>query len=373
MSDFGPWALALAFRVYKRRPFRLPEGHATAHPLGCETVGGPVSRSGRLGCLDLVAHGADARESHRGPLPPLSPAERALHDALARDVQQLAADIGERNVFVARKLRAAADYLESTLANAGYKVQRHGFDVSGELCHNLEAELPGQTQRHEIIVVGAHYDSVSGSPGANDNASGVAALLALARAFAGHETGRTLRFVAFVNEEPPFFQAAQMGSLVYAQACRQRGDNIVAMLSLETIGYYATTDGSQKYPFPLGWFYPRRGDFIAFVGDTAHAELVRQCVASFRRQAQFPSEGGALPGWLPGIGWSDHWAFWQAGYAALMATDTAPFRYPYYHTPEDTPDKLDFERMARVVAGLQKVIEELANPKGGGMRKSVSK
>ena len=155
MSDFGPWALALAFRVYKRRPFRLPEGHATAHPLGCETVGGPVSRSGRLGCLDLVAHGADAGESHRGPLPPLSPAERALHDALARDVQQLAADIGERNVFVARKLRAAADYLESTLANAGYKVQRHGFDVSGELCHNLEAELPGQTQRHEIIVVGA--------------------------------------------------------------------------------------------------------------------------------------------------------------------------------------------------------------------------
>jgi Zn-dependent M28 family amino/carboxypeptidase len=152
-----------------------------------------------------------------------------------------------------------------------------------------------------------------------------------------------------------------MGSLVYARQCRQRNENIVAMLSLETIGYYSTAKGSQKYPFPVGLFYPSRGDFVAIVGNRANARLVRRCIASFRRQASFPSEGAALPGRLPGIDWSDHWSFWQAGYPGIMVTDTAPFRYPHYHTEQDTPDKLDYERLARVVAGLDKVLEDLAN------------
>ena len=299
--------------------------------------------------------------SYREPLPALSAAEAALGEALRQQVEKLAKEIGERNVFKPEQLRAAAAHIEASLTSAGYKVSRQSYQVWRETCFNLEAEIPGKTRPEEAIVVGAHYDSVSGSPGANDNASGVAALLELARRWSGREVERTLRFVAFVNEEPSFFQTEQMGSLVYARHCRERNQNIVAMLSLETIGYYSNEAGSQKYPFPLGLFYPSRGDFIGFVSNTANSRLLRRCVESFRRQVSFPSEGGALPGALPGIGWSDHWAFWQAGYPALMVTDTAPFRYPYYHTAQDTPDKLDYQRMARVVAGLDKVLLELVN------------
>jgi len=134
------------------------------------------------------------------------------------------------------------------------------------------------------------------------------------------------------------------------------------MLCLESLGYYSTEDGSQKYAFPIGLLYPSRGDFVGFVGRTTDRKWVRQCIKIFRQNAQFPSEGGALPGWLPGIGWSDHWAFWQVGYPALMVTDTATFRSPNYHLESDTPDKLDYDRFARVVAGVGRVIEKLANP-----------
>jgi Zn-dependent M28 family amino/carboxypeptidase len=301
-------------------------------------------------------------KSHRGPLPSLTEEQRALRDSLRRDVQKLAGDIGERNVFQPAGLRAAVAYLEEEFTRAGGKVLRQSYQVHGEPCHNLEVEIPGTVGREEIVVVGAHYDSVNGCVGANDNGSGVAAVLALARAWAVRKPpARTLRFVAFVNEEPPFFQTEQMGSLVYARQCRQRNDHIVAMLSLETIGYYSEEAGSQKYPFPLGMFYPSRGNFIGFVGNTANRKLVRQCIKSFRRQVAFPSEGAALPGGLPGIGWSDHWAFWQVDYPALMVTDTAPFRYAFYHKTQDTPNRLDYERMARVVAGLDLVLQELLN------------
>ena len=190
----------------------------------------------------------------------------------------------------------------------------------------------------------------------------MAATLALARAFAGRHGERTLRLVFFVNEEPPHFQTASMGSWVHARRCRQRGEKVVAMLSLETIGYFSDEAGSQRYPAPFSLFYPSTGDFIAFVGNYASRRLVREVVGSFRRRARFPSEGGALPGFIPGIGWSDHWAFWQEGYPALMVTDTAPFRYPYYHSVYDTPDRLDYDRMARVVSGLEGVVEDLLNP-----------
>lgn len=205
----------------------------------------------------------------------------------------------------------------------------------------------------------AHYDTVIGTPGANDNSSGVAATLALARRFAKRNTDRTLRFVAFVNEEPPYFQTDQMGSRVYAQRCRQRRENVVSMLSLETIGYYDDTPGTQDYPPPFGLLYPSEGNFIGFVGNTESGDLVRQAVAAFRRNEKFPAEGGALPGEIPGVGFSDQWSFWQEGYPALMVTDTAMFRYPHYHEPEDTIDKVNFDRTARVVRGLEKVVAEL--------------
>jgi len=166
---------------------------------------------------------------------------------------------------------------------------------------------------------------------------------------------------AYGNEEKPYAHTELMGSWVYARRCRQREENITAMLSLETIGYYSDEPGSQGYPLaPLGWFYPTTGDFIAFVGNTRHGELVRQVARTFRESEPFPCQAGAMPEALADIGRSDHWPFWQEGYPALMVTDTAPFRYPFYHTPDDTTDKIDFERTARVVRGLQSVIHALA-------------
>ena len=201
-----------------------------------------------------------------------------------------------------------------------------------------------------------------GSPGANDNGSGVAALLALARRFAGKSFPRTLRFVAFVNEEPPMFQATgEMGSYVYAGRCRANGDRIEAMMSLETIGYYSNTPHSQRYPLlGLGLLYPTTGNFVGFVGNVSSRALVREAIGQFRQHAQVPAQGAAMPSIIPGIGWSDQWAFWQHGYPGIMITDTAPFRYPHYHAASDTPDKLDYDTMARVVQGLEKVIDHLA-------------
>ncbi|HEY5705907.1 MAG TPA: M28 family peptidase [Terrimicrobiaceae bacterium] len=299
-------------------------------------------------------------ESYHGPWVPLSPEEIALRDALRSDVVVIAGDIGNRNWLVYPRLVEAAAWIEASFAQAGFKVRRLGYDVRGRTCDNLEVEIPGRTRPEEIVVIGAHYDSVPGCPAANDNGSGVAALLALARALAGSEPQRTIRFVAFVNEEPPFYRSSEMGSFVYARECLERGDRVVAMLSLETIGYYRDERGSQMYPPPFSLFYPSEGNFIAFVGNVHSRALVRQCLTAFRREVKFPSEGAALPEFITGVGWSDHWSFWKAGYPAVMVTDTALFRYPYYHSPEDTPEKLDYDRMARVVAGLERVARDLA-------------
>lgn len=301
-------------------------------------------------------------KSFAGPLPALTDDQIALRDQLRAHVQVLAVDIGERNIPHYPELQKTAEYVENTLKRFGYAtVESQTYAVDGKEVRNLSVEIRGQASPEEIVIVGAHYDAVHGCPAANDNASGVAATLELARRFAALEPNRTIRFVFFVNEEPPYFQTEQMGSLVYARACKARNEKIVAMFSLETIGYFDDTPGSQQYPAPLGMFYPDRGNFIAFVGNLTSRQFVRGAVKSFRAQAKFPSEGGAMPESLPGIGWSDHWSFSQVGYPALMITDTAPFRYPHYHTPEDTIDKIDFDRMTRVVDGVEAVIKQFVN------------
>ena len=280
---------------------------------------------------------------------------------LIAHVLKLGGEIGERNLSHYPQLQAAADYVETQLTDSGWKPRRDEYEVQGKSCYNIEAELRGASP--EIVLIGAHYDSVLGAPGANDNASGVAALLALARRCADTQNTRTLRFVAFVNEEPHYFQTSQMGSYVYAGRCRERGDQIAAMISLETIGYFSNKPRSQSYPAPgLGLLYPRTGNFIGFVGNVASRSLLREVIREFRRHAQIPSEGGALPAMVPGVGWSDQWSFWEHGYPGIMVTDTAPFRYPHYHEASDTPDKLDYDSMTRVVSAMEKVVQHLANP-----------
>lgn len=291
----------------------------------------------------------------------LSAGDLILRTELTADVKTLAGEIGERNGPHYSALTAAAEFIEGSFLRAGLSPRRDSYDVQGKPCHNIEVEIRGAST--EIVLIGAHYDSVFGAPGANDNGSGVAGLLALARRFAGQPIERTLRFVAFVNEEPPYFQTPQMGSLVYAQRCRARGDRISAMISLETIGYFSDAPRSQIYPAPgLGAFYPSTGNFIGFVGNVGSRDLVRRVIRSFREAGKIPSEGAAVPAFIPGVGWSDQWAFWQNGYPGIMVTDTAPFRYPHYHAASDMPDKLDYDRFALVVSGMQNVITDLAGP-----------
>jgi Zn-dependent M28 family amino/carboxypeptidase len=273
-------------------------------------------------------------------------------------VRALAGDIGPRNVWAPGSLDRAAAYIEARLAAGGRGVERQEYRVRGQAVANLE--LKAASEGGEVVVVGAHYDTVRASPGANDNGSGVAILLQMARRLGGRRGERGLRFVAFVNEEPPFFQTADMGSLRYARRCRERGERVAAMLSLETLGCYSDAPGSQSYPFPLGLLYPDRGDFVALVSNRSSAGLLDEVVAGFQRHSDFPCQRGAWPAFVPGVGWSDQWAFWECGYPAVMATDTAFYRDPHYHTEQDTPEKIDYVRLERVADGLTAVVSALA-------------
>jgi Zn-dependent M28 family amino/carboxypeptidase len=297
-------------------------------------------------------------ESHAGEFKPLSDEERLLEAALRRHIVAIASR--EHNMEHPIALEAAAKEIERVLAALGYPVSAQRFSTPLGEARNIEVEIAGGALAREIVLVGAHYDSMAGSPGANDNGSGVAALLELARLMRDAKPARTLRLVWFVNEEPPYYKGEDMGSRRYARRSRARGENIVAMLSVETVGYYSEREGSQRYPFPLGFFYPARGDFLAFVSNLGSRALMHEAIMAFRRRAEFPSEGVAAPAFIPGVDWSDHASFWEQGYPALMLTDTAPYRYPWYHSAQDTPDKVDYARLARVVRGLRGMLAELA-------------
>ena len=284
-------------------------------------------------------------------------------EVLRAHVYKLAVEIGERNVFRPQALHAAADYIRREWSAQGYEVVSQAYVAEGVRSENLQVTRVGKGHTDEIILIGAHYDSVRGSPGANDNASGVAALLELSRAFAMLEPKRTVRFVAFVNEEPPFFYWGAMGSKVYVKAARARGDNIRLMISLEMLGYYSNQPGSQRYPPLLKYFYPDQANFIAFVSNLASRKPLHGLVAAFRAHSDFPVEHLATFEWVPGVAWSDQLSFWRQGYPALMVTDTAFYRYPHYHTPQDTPEQLNYQAMARVVDGLAKALALLAEQK----------
>jgi len=298
--------------------------------------------------------------TYSGQLPPLTADERFSARLLEKHTMVLARDIGPRNIWRPDSMSSTVDYLAKVLHDLGYTVHPQKFDSYGVPTVNLEVEIPGSRRAEDIIVIGAHYDSVEGSPGANDNGSGVAALLEMARQLSDARPQRTIRLVFFANEEPPFYYSWDMGSRHYARRSHNKGEKIVAMLSLETIGCYKFDPGSQRYPFPFSLFYPNTADFIAFVGNYQSRQLVRRLIEVFRHHTLLPSEGIAAPGFITGIGWSDHWSFWKEGYPALMVTDTAFFRSEEYHTPGDTAEKLDYERMARLVNGLTATIRVLA-------------
>ena len=300
--------------------------------------------------------------SYEAVPPPLSVEEEASRDHLRTHVYMLAKEIGERNLQHYDGLERARDYVAEQFRLAGYVPSMQSFVYHGESFQNVEAILLGHGSPRESVVVGAHYDSVEGSPGANDNASGVATLLEVARSLVGRPLPITVRFVAFTTEEPPYFNAGEgMGSVEYAKALDDPAKDVRAMLSLETVGFYSDVPGSQHYPPFVGIFYPDRGNFIAFVGNVQSRGIVRKAVGAFRAAATLPSEGATLPAFIPGVAWSDHRSFWEFGVPAAMVTDTAPFRDAHYHMATDSPERLDYERMARLVTGLGEVVRALAS------------
>jgi hypothetical protein len=293
--------------------------------------------------------------AHRTAPAERTPDERAVSTALRRHVLAIAS--APRNLWHYESLQRTAAYIDEEFSRAGYVPRRQVFEVEGRRVANIEAERRGSRRPERVLVIGAHYDSVADSPGANDNASGVAVMLELARLNATSAPPVTVRFVAFVNEEPPYFMTAAMGSWRYAADAAARGDNIVAMISLETIGYYSDEVGSQRYPFPFGMVFPNRGNFLAMVSNARSVGALRTAAKAFRSATCLPLIASAAPAAIPGVAWSDHWSFWKHGYRALMLTDTALYRYPHYHSNSDTADRLDYERMARVVTGCDAVIQ----------------
>ena len=219
----------------------------------------------------------------------------------------------------------------------------------------------GAARKDQILLIGAHYDTVRGSPGANDNGSGVAALIELSRLFADLEPAMTVRFVAFVNEESPFFATDLQGSMVYADMARRRGDDIRLMVCLETMGCYSDKPGSQGYPPLFKFFYPDQANFIGIVSNFRSWRAMRRLAAAFRRGSHFPLETTAMFPFVPGVSWSDHRSFWVQGFRAVMITDTAFYRYPHYHAVTDTPERLDYPSLAHVTLGLHSALAELAH------------
>jgi Peptidase family M28 len=299
-------------------------------------------------------------KSYQQALPALSQAEINLQDRLKRDVETLTA-IGSRNAANYQNLIAAEAFLDRELSQVGYVVRSQQYTVDGKTFSNLEVEIPGSTLANQILVIGGHYDS-GRALDPNDRATGAAAVLALAREFVGTKPLRTLRFVEFTNQELPYSQT-QMGSVVYAQAAKQRGDRIVGMFSLDRLGDF-TTANTQRYPFPLNLLYPHQGNFIGFVSNIDSRELLRNTLRSFRAQAKFPSEGIALPSGIQGTISSDSWAFWQQDYQAVTITDTGSFRTPADLSKHEQLDKIDFDRLSRVTYELSKVIRDFVGLEG---------
>lgn len=291
--------------------------------------------------------------------PTLSRAELGLRHELFAHVSKLAVDIGERSLERFDNHELAANYIADSFRGYGLSVEEQAFSLGQRSLRNIVCQIPAAVQGAPILIIGAHYDTVVGTPGADDNATGVAALLTLACWLkrSGIRPAFTVRFVAFANEETYAYES--MGSYVYAKACRAKQERLVGMLSLEMLGVYSSREGSQKYPWPFNLFYPTKANFVGFIGNYKGRQFVRRCVELFRKEGRIPSQGCAAPSWVPDVSRSDHYPFWIFGYPALMVTDTSNFRYPLYHTAEDSIDKLDFDKLTLVVCGLQGLLREL--------------
>ncbi|MBB3206372.1 Zn-dependent M28 family amino/carboxypeptidase [Rhodopirellula rubra] len=279
-------------------------------------------------------------------------------------VDRLAGLIGPRTLQKPKTILATIGYLEAQWHEMGYHVERETYDAMGDEATNLIVQKKGGTRANQIVLLGAHYDTVFSTPGADDNASAVAVLLEVSRLLREHSGKRTARYVSFACEEPPYFNVDSMGSQHHARESRVRGDDIVGMLCLEMVGYYQLTQGSQLVPdaIPkmLHRFFPRRGNFLAAVGNLRSWNLCWKFRRGFRRGTRrLPLFSIVLPEKINEIRLSDNSSFWDQGYPALMLTDTSFLRNPHYHRSTDTPETLDYPRMTEVTLGVAAAMKKL--------------
>lgn len=289
--------------------------------------------------------------------------ENEVESRLRTHVGVLSQDCGPRNNEYQTGIHGALGYMTRLLQRAGYEVRELSFDSRGRQAVNLEATLLGTRKKDEVIVLGANYDSDGHSPGAEDNASGCAALLEVARLLGETVSERTVRVVFFARSAGTFAGEEHSGSWTYAREARKRGDRIVAMLDFDCLGLYDDKPGSQSVPFPLGFVYPTTGNFVFFGGELGSRDLVRTAVNEMRR-ARFPAHGGAFPGIVPGMRSSDAAGFQAVGYPAIVVTDTGKRRFEKAGTVADTADRLAYPKLARATLGLWKVVLALNKTNG---------
>ncbi|HEX8361116.1 MAG TPA: M28 family peptidase [Longimicrobium sp.] len=285
--------------------------------------------------------------------------EAVSAERLEGHVRMLAGELAPRSVSHPANLDAAASYVAARMAEGGAEVADQRYRAHGQTFRNVVARLgPREGER---VVVGAHYDAAGPFPGADDNASGVAGVIELARVLAGAPLAVPVELVAYPCEEPPFFRTPFMGSMVHAASLRDEGVRVRAMIALEMIGFFSDAPGSQSFPSPLlKPFYPSRGNFITVVGRLGQGPLIRRVKRAMRRASPLTVRSIQAPQAVPGVDFSDHASYWAAGFDAVMVTDTAFYRNPHYHTAHDTPDTLDYRRMAMVVEGVRAAVLALA-------------
>lgn len=292
-----------------------------------------------------------SEESREGIMPDTS--------LLRQHVEMLSTAFSPRDYRHPENLDRAAGYIRGHFKASGATVYEQPFVHDGITYKNVIAEY-GPAGR-PAIVVGAHYDAVVGSPGANDNASAVAGLLELARLFADASFSSRVILAAYTLEEPPFFGTDIMGSALHARSLKDQGADVRLMICFEMIGYFTDEPGSQKFPLPfLSLYYPTTGNFIGIV-DRLFSTRAGRMKRWMRKATDLPVYSINAPAWVPGVDWSDHSNFWKQGYPAVMVTDTAFYRYDAYHTAADTPDRLDYRAMAKVVHGVYGYVMKLAS------------
>ncbi len=302
-----------------------------------------------------------------GPQRP-HPAPYSLNDIgeinaenLKQHVYMLAGEIGERNIKRPEGLINAAHYISRQWQAMGYQIHTQGYHAHDIPCANLEITQRGISNPERVIVVAAHYDTIGGCPGANDNGSGLAVMIEMARAMRTLRLESTVRFVALVNEEPPFFGTEHMGSWIYAHQASRRGDDIQLAVILDTLGYYNHQPSSQLYPPLFGMAYPDRGDFVAFISNLRASRKASHFASAFGRSQKLPYQKVVAPQIIPGMNWNAQTPFSLHNYSSVMVTDTGPYRYPFYHSAKDTPEKLSYDQMALIAQGLVKAVATVAD------------